>query len=264
MTNPEHPGDNYDRIARWYEVDMGQSMPFDDRGFYRAIGERAGGPVLELGCGSGRILLELAAAGLDVTGVDRSAAMLASAASTARQASIEARICRMDVRALAFSPAFATVLCPYSLITYMAQPGEAQHLLEEAASVMLEDGTLVIDAFIPRGNIEGQGWRVDYRRRFGNDWLERSKRIDSVGDGVNRIERHYRLLASDGGVREEVFTTEVIRPLAPGDLLALVSAAGLAVGDTWWDYGATNDAGAARFFTVAARRRAQSRTQHRR
>ena len=160
----------------------------------------------------------------------------------------------MDVRALAFSPAFTSVLCPYSLITYMAAPGEAQRMLAQAAAVMLDDATLVIDAFVPRGGIEGSGWRVDYRRPFADAWLERSKRIDSMGDGVNRIERHYRLVTSDGSLREEVFTTEVIRPLAPDALVALVSEAGFSMQESWWDYGATTDGNQARFFTVVARR----------
>ena len=54
---------NYDRIARFYDVDMARNMPFDDVGFYRALAAAAGGRVLELGCGNGRILLELLAGG---------------------------------------------------------------------------------------------------------------------------------------------------------------------------------------------------------
>jgi len=254
MTTLRHPADNYDRIARWYEVDMGQSMPFDDVGFYRSMAQRAAGPVLELGCGSGRILLALAAAGIDVVGADRSAAMLARAVEDARASSLGVHVCRMDVRALGFAPTFAAVLCPYSLVTYMAASGDAQRMLGEVAGVMREHGLLVIDAFVPRGGIEGGGWRVDYRRPVGEGWLERAKRIDAVAPGINRIERHYRLLAADGGLVEEVFTREEIRPWAPEDLVRLVSAAGFTSLETFWDYGAASDADDARFCTVVARR----------
>ncbi len=41
----------YDRIARWYDVDMARNMRFDDVGFYADLCEEAGGKVLEVGCG---------------------------------------------------------------------------------------------------------------------------------------------------------------------------------------------------------------------
>ena len=68
--------DNYDRIARFYDVDMARNMAFDDVGFYAELCARHGGTVVELGCGSGRILLELVARGVDAIGVDTSAGML--------------------------------------------------------------------------------------------------------------------------------------------------------------------------------------------
>jgi ubiquinone/menaquinone biosynthesis C-methylase UbiE len=47
-----------------------------DVAFYERVAREAGGPVLELACGTGRVALPLAKAGLHVTGVDRSEAML--------------------------------------------------------------------------------------------------------------------------------------------------------------------------------------------
>ena len=51
----------------------------DDIAFFRSLAEQAGGPVLELGCGAGRVAIPLAEAGFDVVGLDRSTAMLARA-----------------------------------------------------------------------------------------------------------------------------------------------------------------------------------------
>src|SRR5436305_11297235 len=52
--------------------------PSGDAAFYRGLAEELGGPVLELGCGTGRVLLPIAALGIPCVGVDASAAMLAS------------------------------------------------------------------------------------------------------------------------------------------------------------------------------------------
>ena len=67
----------YDEIAAYYDLEH-QSFT-DDVDLYLQFIEAAGDPVLELGCGTGRIVREIAAAGFDVTGVDSSAPMLAFA-----------------------------------------------------------------------------------------------------------------------------------------------------------------------------------------
>ena len=68
--------ESYDRIAAVYATDMGQSMAFDDIGYYRALCQQRGGRTLELGCGTGRILLPLLASGIDIAGIDQSPGML--------------------------------------------------------------------------------------------------------------------------------------------------------------------------------------------
>ena len=74
-------------------------MPFDDVGFYVGLCAPSRGPVLELGCGNGRILLELARHGIDAIGIDASAGMLAELRRKAALRSLPARAVRMDVAA---------------------------------------------------------------------------------------------------------------------------------------------------------------------
>src|SRR4051794_11572510 len=103
---------NYDRIARFYDVDMARNMAFDDVGFYAGVCRDKAGRALELGCGNGRILLELLRRGIDAVGVDGSRAMLDDLLRRAAERSLRAPVARMDVRALAFAPVFDVVLCP--------------------------------------------------------------------------------------------------------------------------------------------------------
>jgi ubiquinone/menaquinone biosynthesis C-methylase UbiE len=68
-----------------------------DLAFYQRIAREVGGPVLELDCGTGRIALPLGKAGLHVTGVDRSEAMLTIARRKARRAScLGAGMCNLS------------------------------------------------------------------------------------------------------------------------------------------------------------------------
>ena len=68
---------NYDLIAPFYDIEHAH---FDeDLDMYQNFAEANGGSILELACGSGRVLFPLAQAGFDIVGVDTSAAMLALA-----------------------------------------------------------------------------------------------------------------------------------------------------------------------------------------
>ncbi len=245
----------YDRIARFYDVDMARNMAFDDVGFYARQCVGRPGPVLELGCGSGRILLRLVERSIDAWGADASGGMLAELARKARAAALPVRAARMDVRRLAWRPGFATILCPYSLITYMVGGDDARAMLAEVRRLLAPGGVFVVDAFVPRPLAAHDEFRVDYTRPFEDGTLVREKRVQPVDAAVNRIERRYRVLAADGSVRDEVTVAETIRPFTPSALEAAVIAAGLVPFATWWDYGARTTADGAQFFALAAKPR---------
>jgi len=230
---------SYDAIAEVYTTDMGRSMPFDDVGWYRQQCLARDGRALELGCGTGRILLELLASGVDAIGVDRSLPMLRQLRRDAAERGIEARVAQMDLRALALAGDFNTILAPYSLITYVTNPEVAVAALVRMRSLLAAEGRLVIDAFIPQAVESFADFRLDYRRPHGEQTLERHKRITANADGTNRIERRYRLLAGDGRLDDEFQTDETIRPYSPSAIAALGQAAGLRVESWTFDYGAT-------------------------
>ena len=247
--------DNYDRIARFYDTDMALNMRFDDVGFYAARCAEAGGPALELGCGNGRILLPLIARGLDVTGIDASAEMLDALQRKAAARGVMPRLARMNAGALAFSAAFAVVLCPYSLITYVTGDGEVARLFEGVRRALRPGGTFVVDAFIPRPTVSNREFSRDYQRPWGDLTLVRSKRIAALPNGCNRIERRYDVTAADGELLERVEVSEEIRPRAPGDLVRELAAGGFAIVESWWDYASREPVADAQFFTVVARGR---------
>ena len=244
----------YDRIAHLYDVDMARNMPFDDIGLYAGLAASAGGRVLELGCGNGRILLELMGSGIDAYGIDCSEAMLGRLREKATPRGLAPRVCRMDARSLGFRNAFALALCPYSLITYMSGSGDAVRMLDGVRQALTPDGRVVVDAFIPRPLVVSDEFRVDYRRPFRDAVLLRSKRVVSLAPRLNRIERRYEVLAPDGRLLECIDTREDIRPFAPEELLELLAARGFDIDAVWWDYAPGEREPDAQFFTVSARR----------
>ena len=252
MAERDSASAQYDRIAHLYDVDMARNMAFDDVGFYTRVCASRGGIALEMGCGNGRILCALLAAGVDAVGIDGSAGMLAQLAANAAAKRLPVRACRMDVRRLAFGVRFDTILCPYSLITYMVADGDATRLLDQCRSVLAPAGVVVVDAFVPRLLSQSSGFVRDYARPYGDGTLIRSKRVTALSAQINRIERRYEVIGAAGGVDEMIETVEDIRPFSPESVLALLASCGYRVRETWWNYASTAPIDDAQFFTAVA------------
>ena len=133
----------YRTVARFIDREL------DDRGdaaFWRRRAAEAGGPVLELGCGTGRVTEALAEGGVPVTGVDLSPDMLARA----RRRLVDhpgVHLLRADMRALPLRGAWALVAAADDPFTHLLADADRDRALAEAARVMAPGGRLVIDVF---------------------------------------------------------------------------------------------------------------------
>ncbi|WP_445146311.1 class I SAM-dependent methyltransferase [Dyella sp. Tek66A03] len=245
---------SYDRIAELYATDMGQSMPFDDVAWYRSFARHQGGNVLELGCGTGRILLDLAAAGIPILGIDRSLPMLSTLHSHASVVGLEPAVVQMDMRNLGLRGNFRTILLPYSLITYLPDPAEAKLLLTSLHGQLEANGRVVVDTFIPKPVQHFADFILDYKRPHGDGTLERSKRITLLSQRRHRIERRYVLRDRQGLHTQAIQTEEVIKPYAMDELIDIAQRAGYAVASCHFDYGAQKQSSDSRFVTMILRR----------
>ncbi len=142
----------YDQIAHYYDLTHDQLT--DDVALILALAREAGGPVLELGCGSGRLLLPLARAGFSVTGVDNSSAMLARArARLAREeTAVRQRLTLIsgDMTALSLpdDPRFALAIIPYNTLLHLDSDQTAA-ALRGIRRALGENGRLFIDLINP-------------------------------------------------------------------------------------------------------------------
>lgn len=241
---------SYDRIAEVYAADMGRSMAFDDVGWYRRQCHRHPGRVLELGCGTGRVLLPLLADGIEIIGIDRSLPMLKRLQVEARALGLAPSVAQMDLQALALDATFRLILAPYSLVTYLPGADDLDRWAASTAALLADGGALVLDAFLPRPLRAADAFQPDYARPYGEGVLERSKRVQALPDGRNLIERRYRLLDAAGRVREEFTTVDRIRPRTPAELRAALVHAGLRIGEVAWDYGRGDGPASAQFHSV--------------
>ncbi len=125
----------------------------EDVAFYVDWARRAGGSVLELGCGNGRITLPLARAGVDVTGLDLSRPMLADL--RARLRSEPPDVCRRvtlvqgDMRRKRLRRAFRTVFCPFNAFLHLYERVDVEQALARVSEHLLPRGRFVLDVSIP-------------------------------------------------------------------------------------------------------------------
>jgi len=160
----------WDTYAPFYDWENAQTLGRRDVPFWQRVASRAEGQVLELGCGTGRVSIPLAKAGVAIVGVDRSAPMLERARKRTKVGGPDGRprYVRADIRALPFGDgSFPSVIAPYGIIQSVLSDRDLVSVLATAARVLEPGGLLGIDvvADVPR-------WaqyrnRVQLRGRMG-------------------------------------------------------------------------------------------------
>ncbi len=230
----------YDAIARFYDADHRGFA--DDLPFYRELARRTGGRVLDVMCGSGRLLVPLAQSGIRVTGVDSSAAMIEQARTSAEAAGVSARIDlhHGDVRdPLPPGPYNLAIIALNSfmhLMTIRDQIAALAHI----HTVLAPDGLLTIDVFNPHArNLSGCNGELVLDRTFR---LEDGARVckfvaqqADVAQQINTVTFVYDELDNNGGVRRTVHTM-MLRWFYRYELEHLLERAGFAVEAVYGSY----------------------------
>jgi len=178
MPNPKSPHrkregwQGWDQYAPFYDWENARTLGRRDVPFWGRVAREARGPVLELGCGTGRVSLPLTRAGVTLVGIDRSSQMLARADRRAesRHSRSVARgrlhLVRGDIRALPFgSRKFAMVLAPYGVLQSLLRDRDLAATLQSVASVLRPGGTFGIDLVPDVPNWREYSNRVQLRGR---------------------------------------------------------------------------------------------------
>ena len=170
--------EGWDAYAPFYDWENAQTLGRRDVPFWRNLALTAGGSVLELGCGTGRVSLPLARAGVRLVGVDRSAAMLALARRRLKRGQLHhhLRLIEADIRRLPFSSlnsvrprraaGFAMVMAPYGILQSLLRERDLGETLAEVHRVLQPNGTFGLElvADLPswaeyRKRVSLKGWR---------------------------------------------------------------------------------------------------------
>lgn len=159
--------------------------------YYRAIIEGYGQPALDLACGTGRLLLPLLRAGLDVDGCDLSPDMLAHCRQQAASDGLEPRLYAQAMHELDLPRAYRTIfICDSFGI------GGHPETLQRCYRQLAPRGALVFNVYFPYDAApRWRYWLPEQRRQLPEAWPETgNRRRTATGD---EIELHTRVLALD-------------------------------------------------------------------
>ena len=237
--------DPYAPLARFYDLDHADFH--DDLDGWVGLARQSGGPALEVGCGSGRVLLALAAAGIDVVGIDTSPPMLERARTRLAEAGDlpgTVTLHDADVRAMRLPEgpgAFRLALATLGVFGHLLTHADAARALRRLHAHLAEAGLVVIDQPNPLTLTDDLADGLLF-----HDWTRQdpetghtivrlhSRRTDPA---AQRIETtfFYDEVAPDGALRRTLAPVTLRWYSAP-ELELLLDAAGFAVEALYGDW----------------------------
>ena len=238
--------DEYALAAEFYD----ETVPYRQRqdvAFYVEAARESGGPVLEIGCGTGRVLIPTAQAGIEIVGLDLSPRMLARCQEklSREPADVQARaqLIRADMRRFDLGRRFRLVTTPFRPFQHLISVEEQMCCLATIRRHLVDGGRLVLDLFNPDINR-----LVDEKYRSEQEDEEpfttpdgrrvvRRNRIASLDlhNQVQDVELIYYVIHPDG--REERFVHAFpFRYLFHFEMEHLLARSGFQVEDVYADF----------------------------
>jgi SAM-dependent methyltransferase len=220
----------------------------DDVRFYRTLADERGGPVLDLACGTGRLMAPLLRDGHTVVGVDVAPAMLSRAAARIARLPAPARrralLVRADMRALAFPPRFAFAVAAFHSIQHLYTDADLARLFAGAARALMPGGWLAFDTFAPdaqflaraapRPRARQRRWGTTRFKHPATGRLIAYSESYRLAGRILHMTLHYQPVDARGrrlGRERRVLLSH--RQIAPREIEDLLTAAGLKLIASW-------------------------------
>ncbi|MEO8212107.1 MAG: class I SAM-dependent methyltransferase [Myxococcales bacterium] len=216
----------------------------NDIAFYRMLAGEREGPILDLGCGTGRLLAPLARDGQRVVGVDLSPAMLAAAAARVhrlpRAAARRCLLVKADLRALPIRGHFPLVIAAFHTVQHLIDDRELLALFRAVRRLIRPDGWFAFDVFFPDPNWLARPANRQFDRTMFRHPTTGQKMAYSVSHRLDtgrralHMQLHYQSLDETGDAVGPTRTVRLChRQLPPRDVNSLLRRSGLEIVARW-------------------------------
>ncbi|MCJ7428977.1 MAG: class I SAM-dependent methyltransferase [Candidatus Nanohaloarchaeota archaeon QJJ-5] len=202
----------YDRWAEYYDL-LYQHQDMDDTAFYVEQAATTDGPVLEIGCGTGRIYLELLENGVDADGIDISPNMLATLKEKADDRGLEPSVQQADMTEFDLDRSYDLIIIPFRTFLHNTTKEQQLATLNTCYDHLRAGGVLMLNFFQPDPDYISAEYGRPTMQRFvvdGEEFLliDHSRYQDPV-EGLVTMEKEL-ISAQRGEIKTETLTIRLI------------------------------------------------------
>lgn len=137
------PYEYYGLMVQYWDLLRGDTSKWEDRAMFLDLIQKYGQPVLDVGCSSGRLILDFLAQGIDVDGVDISPEMIALCETNAARKRLTPKLYNQSMTGLNLPRKYKTILVPSSSIQLLLKPNEPQQALKRFFEHLEPGGALI-------------------------------------------------------------------------------------------------------------------------
>lgn len=128
MTTPNY--EYYGLMVKYWDLLRGDTSTWEDRFFYLDVIKKYGQPVLDIGCGAGRLLIDYLSQGIDIDGVDNSPEMISLSKQNAEKKNLNPNLYVQSMTELNLPRTYKTILVPSSSFQLLLEPGQPAQAIQ--------------------------------------------------------------------------------------------------------------------------------------
>lgn len=205
MTLPEYEYKGL--MAEAWDVLRGDTSNWEDRFCYLELIRKHGQPVLDVGCGTGRLLLDYLKQGIDIDGLDNSPEMLAICRRKSRELGLQARLYDQYLERLELPRQYRLILIPSSSLQLIIEPGMVEQALRNLGEHLLPGGVLtasIMTLWQPGDPLYSEWEKTAQRPGDGATYRRVARSWFDPATSCERTEDLYHLIVAGEIIREEL------------------------------------------------------------
>ena len=208
---------SFETVARYYDEAYGAKNDLQDVAMFEGFARQYGGPILEIGCGTGRVLIPIAKMGIEIDGVDLSDSMLSVLREKLIIGNFKSRIQQGDMRSFKLGRKYKLITIPFRSLQHMITADDKLSALQRIKEHLAPEGRLIFDVASPNYESLTSGFGQEY---LDSEWRSLSEGGKTVRmffrrDGYRKIDQVmlgtllFRVYEGEHIIREEEQSLEM-------------------------------------------------------